>query len=83
MPTVRAFFTNMSVPMPLGRKLKLVFRNNFIKIWRRQNCCGHPGEPGCCEGSSDKHHSHARHGIPHHRKPPSAYVFGRRGNNYQ
>jgi hypothetical protein len=58
MPTARAFFTNMSVPMPLGRKLKLVFRNNFIKIWRRQNCCGHPGEPGCCEGSSDKHHSH-------------------------
>lgn len=58
MPTVRAFFTNMSVPMPLGRKLKLVFRNNFIKIWRRQNCCGHPGEPGCCEGSSAKPHSH-------------------------
>jgi len=32
MPTVKAFFTNMSVPMPLGRKLKLVFRNNFIKM---------------------------------------------------
>ena len=60
MPTAKAFFTNMSVPMPLGRKLKLVFRNNFIKIWRRQDCCGHPGEPGCCESSSAKHHSHGQ-----------------------
>ncbi|MCX6010567.1 MAG: hypothetical protein NTW48_11205 [Chloroflexi bacterium] len=58
MPTVRAFFTNMSVPMPLGKKLRLVFRNNWIKISRRQNCCGHPGEPGCCEGSSATHHHH-------------------------
>jgi len=59
MPTVRGFFTNMSVPMPLGRKLKLVFRNNWIKIVGRRKCCGHLGEPGCCEGSSAKPHSHA------------------------
>ncbi len=40
MSSLRSFFTNMSVPMPLHRKLYLVFRNNFIKIWKRQNCCG-------------------------------------------
>jgi hypothetical protein len=43
----RATFTNMKVKMPLHRKLCLVFRNNWIKIRRGQNCCGHPGEPGC------------------------------------
>ena len=47
MPRLPAFFTNMSAPMPLRRKLYLVFRNNYIKISKRQNCCGHPGEPGC------------------------------------
>jgi hypothetical protein len=46
-PSMRAVFTNMKVKMPLHRKLYLVFRNNGIKIWRRQNCCGHLGEPGC------------------------------------
>jgi hypothetical protein len=44
-PSLRAFFTNMSVPMPLHRKVPLVFRNNLIKIVRRQSCCGHPGGP--------------------------------------
>ena len=47
MPTLRAFFTNMSVAMPLRRKLYLVFRHNFTKVWKRQSCCGHLGEPGC------------------------------------
>jgi len=46
-PSLRAVFTNMKVKMPLHRKLYLVFRNNGTKIWRRQNCCGHLGEPGC------------------------------------
>jgi hypothetical protein len=46
-PSMRAVFTNMKVKMPLHRKLYLVFRNNGIKIWRRQNCCGHLGQPGC------------------------------------
>ncbi len=41
------FLTNWSQPMPLGRKLRLLFRNNWIKITKRQGCCGHPGEPGC------------------------------------
>jgi len=47
MPDVRAFFGNMSTPMPLYRKIYLVFRNNLIKLVKRQSCCGHPGEPGC------------------------------------
>ena len=46
-PSLRAVFTNMKVKIPLHRKLYLVFRNNGIKIWRRQNCCGHLGQPGC------------------------------------
>jgi len=46
MPRLRAFFTNMSAPMPLHRKVYLLFRNNFIKVWKR-HWCGHPGEPGC------------------------------------
>ncbi|MFH0914182.1 MAG: hypothetical protein V1849_02695 [Chloroflexota bacterium] len=41
------FWKNLTAPMPFGRKLYLVFRNTFIKIRKRQNCCGHPGEPGC------------------------------------
>ncbi|MDO8568202.1 MAG: hypothetical protein Q7R57_05750 [Dehalococcoidales bacterium] len=44
MPT---FLNNWSAPMPLGRKIRLFFRNNAIKIRKRQSCCGHPGEPGC------------------------------------
>jgi len=44
---MKAMFTNMKGKMPLHRKLYLVFRNNGIKIWRRQGCCGHFGEPGC------------------------------------
>ncbi len=47
MPSLQAFFTNMTVKMPLRKKLYLVFRNNMIKIVKRRNCCGHPGEPGC------------------------------------
>ena len=47
MPRLNAFFINMSAPMPLHRKLYLLLRNSFIKAWKRQSCCGHPGEPGC------------------------------------
>ncbi|MFH1652307.1 MAG: hypothetical protein ABID87_09455 [Chloroflexota bacterium] len=42
-----AFLTNLSAPMPWRRKIYLLFRNNLIKIRKRQDCCGHPGEPGC------------------------------------
>ena len=47
MPSARAYFTNMWVPMPLHRKLYLVFRNNMTKLVKMQSCCGHYGEP-CC-----------------------------------
>ncbi len=46
-PSARAFFTNLSVPMPFWRKVRLLLRNNAIKIAKGQDCCGHPGEPGC------------------------------------
>ncbi|HUV52239.1 MAG TPA: hypothetical protein VMW64_04100 [Dehalococcoidia bacterium] len=47
MPSMKAFFTNMSAPMPFHKKMALLFRNNFTKIRKGQNCCGHYGEPGC------------------------------------
>ncbi|MBL7165664.1 MAG: hypothetical protein ISS55_04165 [Dehalococcoidales bacterium] len=47
MPHLNVFSTNMSAPMPLHRKLYLLLRNNLIKVWKRQSCCGHSGEPGC------------------------------------
>ena len=46
-PSITSFLTNLRAPMPLGRKIRLLLRNNWIKIRRRSNCCGHPGEPGC------------------------------------
>jgi len=46
-PNIRAFFTNMKVPMPFTRKLYLLVRNNALKIIKRKNCCGNHGEPGC------------------------------------
>lgn len=47
MPRLKDFFTNMSAPMPFHTKVYLLFRNNLIKIVKRQSCCGHLGEPGC------------------------------------
>lgn len=47
MPSLRAFFSNLATPMPLRRKAYLLLRNNFIKLSKGRNCCGHPGEPGC------------------------------------
>ena len=38
---------NLRQPMPLKRKLRLLLRNNWIKIRKRQDCCGNHGEPGC------------------------------------
>jgi hypothetical protein len=29
------------------KKVKLLIRNNWIKIRNLQGCCGHAGEPGC------------------------------------
>jgi hypothetical protein len=47
MPGLRAFFSNLAAPMPLHRKIYLLFRNNFIKMSKGQSYCGHPGKPGC------------------------------------
>jgi hypothetical protein len=46
-PSPRAFFTNLQGPAPWYGKLRLLMRNNWIKLKNFQNCCGHPGEPGC------------------------------------
>jgi len=46
-PDMRAFFTNLAGPQPWTTKVRLLLRNNWLKIRHRQDCCGHPGEPGC------------------------------------
>jgi hypothetical protein len=33
--------------LPFSGKLKKLLGNNWIKVRKRQTCCGHPGEPGC------------------------------------
>jgi hypothetical protein len=44
---LRSFIYNLSGDRPWFEKAKFFFRNNWIKIKNVQNCCGHPGEPGC------------------------------------
>jgi len=46
-PSPRAFLTNLQGPEPWARKLQLLLRNNWLKLKNFQDCCGHPGEPGC------------------------------------
>ena len=46
-PSPRDFLTNLGVPMPWPKKIRLLFRNLALRIVLRQNCCGHLGEPGC------------------------------------
>jgi len=46
-PSLRSLLANLRVDMPWRDKIRLLFRNNWIKIKNVQNCCGHPGEPGC------------------------------------
>ena len=46
-PNVKAVVSNLSKPMPLAKKLSLLIKNNTVKLVNLQNCCGHPGEPGC------------------------------------
>ena len=38
---------NLFRPMPLGRKLAMVIRNNWAKIKRLRGCCGNHAHPGC------------------------------------
>jgi hypothetical protein len=46
-PSPRAFITNLTGREPWSEKLRLLIRNNWIKLKNFQDCCGHPGEPGC------------------------------------
>lgn len=46
-PDMRAVVRNLKKPVPFRRKVGLIVKNSLIKITRFQNCCGHPGEPGC------------------------------------
>ena len=46
-PSLNATIANLRAPMPLGKKLRMMARNYWLRIAKRQDCCGHPGEPGC------------------------------------
>jgi hypothetical protein len=46
-PSPRAFVSNLAGPEPWTKKLQLLLRNNWLKLKHWENCCGHPGEPGC------------------------------------
>jgi len=38
---------NLRQPGPWRWKLERALANMWIKVSRSQQCCGHPGEPGC------------------------------------
>jgi hypothetical protein len=46
-PSPRDFISNLRSGMPWRKKLRLLLENNLLKLKNFQNCCGHPGEPGC------------------------------------
>jgi hypothetical protein len=47
-PSLRASWQNFwQSDMPFVARCQVAFKNNAIKMRTRQNCCGHPGEPGC------------------------------------
>ena len=46
-PSARAFLTNLSGPRPWTEKVRLLLRNNWLKLVKLESCCGHRGEPGC------------------------------------
>jgi hypothetical protein len=47
-PSPRAAFANWkNYDAPLATKLQMLLTNNLTKIRTRQQCCGHPGQPGC------------------------------------
>ncbi len=45
--TLDEALTNLQAPPPLPRKVWVIARNLWRRVILRQNCCGHPGEPGC------------------------------------
>jgi len=46
-PSASDSVRNLLQPMPLGRKVRLLVRNQLIKLRTGATCCGHDGEPGC------------------------------------
>ena len=42
-----SLMANLRQPMPAWRKLGLVLSNTWIKLRKRQGCCGNYGQPGC------------------------------------
>jgi hypothetical protein len=46
-PSPRKYMRNLTQPLPLGTKLRYIARNLWIRASRLQDCCGHPGQPGC------------------------------------
>ncbi len=46
-PSMSDTWANLKQPMPLGKKLRLVVKNTWIKIRTTSTCCGNFGEPGC------------------------------------
>lgn len=46
-PSMSDTLENLRQPMPLGRKIHLFLRNNWIKLRTGSSCCGNHGEPGC------------------------------------
>jgi hypothetical protein len=45
---IRQFFTNWhTYDAPLTVKLALGVRNRLRATFSREQCCGHPGQPGC------------------------------------
>lgn len=44
---LRDTIANLRRPMPLGRKLRLVAKNTWLRVRRLSTCCGNYGEPGC------------------------------------
>jgi hypothetical protein len=46
-PTPRKYARNLAQPMSIGIKLRYITRNLWIRASRLQDCCGHPGQPGC------------------------------------
>jgi len=47
-PSFSQYFMNWNTSdLPVHEKLRLVAKNNAIKLMRGSSCCGNHGEPGC------------------------------------
>ncbi|MBN2232067.1 MAG: hypothetical protein JW781_04490 [Deltaproteobacteria bacterium] len=46
-PSIGDFLTNLDQSMPIREKIGKLVQNLWRRVVLRQNCCGHPGAPGC------------------------------------